>query len=135
MFKQAACGMCCVQHHFCPTSVMRVSACFKSSKHVMRSSLVHCLLPGQHATSFAHVFPPVQEATELSQLFQGIESAFASGDLQKIADMLATMRRSLKLVGSVPEFSGGKEKLQVHCLAALQSLHTMPLIADALTMH
>lgn len=54
----------------------------------------------------------LKEATELSLLFQSIESAFAIGDLQKIADMLATMRRSLKLVGNVPEFSGGKEKLQ-----------------------
>lgn len=54
-----------------------------------------------------------QEATELSQLFQSIEGAFANGDLQKVADMLATMRRSLKLVGNVPEFAGGLEKLQV----------------------
>ena len=54
----------------------------------------------------------IQEATELSQLFQSIEAAFAAGELQKIADMLATMRRSLKLVGNVPEFSGGMDKLQ-----------------------
>lgn len=54
----------------------------------------------------------LQEATELSQLFQSIEGAFAAGEFQKIADMLATMRRSLKLVGNVPEFSGGMEKLQ-----------------------
>lgn len=33
--------------------------------------------------------------------------------MQKIADMLATMKRSLKLVGNVPEFSGGMERLQV----------------------
>lgn len=54
----------------------------------------------------------LKEATELSQLFQSIEGAFAAGEFQKIADMLATMRRSLKLVGNVPEFSGGMEKLQ-----------------------
>lgn len=54
----------------------------------------------------------LKEATELSQLFQSIEGVFAGGDMQKIADMLATMRRSLKLVGNVPEFSGGMEKLQ-----------------------
>ena len=55
----------------------------------------------------------LQEATQLAQLFQSIEAAFASADLQKIADMLATMRRSLKLVGNVPEFHGGMERLQV----------------------
>ncbi|KAL3131897.1 hypothetical protein ABBQ38_007602 [Trebouxia sp. C0009 RCD-2024] len=54
----------------------------------------------------------LKEATELSQLFQSIEGAFAAGELQKIADMLATMRRSLKLVGHVPEFSGGMQRLQ-----------------------
>ena len=45
--------------------------------------------------------------------------------MQKIADMLATMRRSLKLVGNVPEFSGGMEKLQVSAM-------TVPLIPSAL---
>lgn len=54
----------------------------------------------------------LQEATELSQLFQSIEGAFSAGELQKIADMLVTMRRSLKLVGNVPEFGGGMQKLQ-----------------------
>jgi hypothetical protein len=39
--------------------------------------------------------------------------------MQKIADMLATMRRSLKLVGNVPEFGGGMEKLQVSALTVL----------------
>ncbi len=39
--------------------------------------------------------------------------------MQKIADMLATMRRSLKLVGNVPEFSGGLEKLQVSAMTDL----------------
>ena len=61
----------------------------------------------------------LQEATELSQLFQSIEGAFAAGELQKIADMLATMRRSLKLVGNVPEFSGGKERLQARGTSAI----------------
>ena len=61
----------------------------------------------------------LQEATELSQLFQSIEGAFAAGELQKIADMLATMRRSLKLVGNVPEFSGGMERLQARGTSAI----------------
>ena len=65
----------------------------------------------------------LQEATELSQLFQSIEPAFAAGELQKIADMLATMRRSLKLVGNVPEFSGGMEKLQARGTSAIADPH------------
>ena len=65
----------------------------------------------------------LQEATELSQLFQSIEGAFAAGELQKIADMLATMRRSLKLVGNVPEFGGGMERLQARGNAAVLDLH------------
>ena len=48
--------------------------------------------------------------------------------MQKIADMLATMRRSLKLVGNVPEFSGGMEKLQVSAMAVL-------LITTAFMLH
>lgn len=55
----------------------------------------------------------LQEATQLSHLFQSIEAAFASADLQKVAGMLATMRRSLKLVANVPEFYGGMDRLQV----------------------
>lgn len=68
------------------------------------------LSPGKLTLSTPTV--SLQEATELSQLFQSIEAAFAASNFQKIADMLATMRRSLKLVGNVPEFSGGMEKLQ-----------------------
>ncbi len=55
----------------------------------------------------------LQEATELSELFQRIEATFASGDLGRIADDLATMRRSLRLVGNVPEFKGGGEQVEV----------------------
>ena len=66
----------------------------------------------------------LQEATELSQLFQSIEGAFAAGELQKIADMLATMRRSLKLVGNVPEFSGGTERLQARGLPTILQFQT-----------
>lgn len=57
----------------------------------------------------------VQEATELADLFQKVDSVFASGNLQRIASLLATMRRSLTLVGSVPEFRGAREKLEA-CL-------------------
>ena len=37
--------------------------------------------------------------------------------------MLATMRRSLKLVGNVPEFSGGMEKLQARCTCSTSNQH------------
>ena len=80
----------------------------------------------------------LQEATELSQLFQSIEPAFAAGELQKIADMLATMRRSLKLVGNVPEFSGGMEKLQARGTSAIadpqDNTHTLESIFPSVSV-
>lgn len=57
--------------------------------------------------------PGAQEATELADLFQKVDAVFASGNHQRIASLLATMRRSISLVGSVPEFQGSKEKLDV----------------------
>ena len=56
---------------------------------------------------------PRQEATELSALFLRVETVFAGGDVPAIADTLATMRRSLLLVGDVPEFKGGMQRLEV----------------------
>ena len=55
----------------------------------------------------------LQEATELSALFLRVENVFASGDVPAIASTLATMRRSLILIGDVPEFRGGLQKLEV----------------------
>ena len=55
----------------------------------------------------------LQEAAELADLFQKVEAVFASGNHQRIASLLATMRRSLSLVGTVPEFRGSKERLEV----------------------
>ena len=59
-----------------------------------------------------------QEATELSALFLRVETVFAGGDVPAIAEMLATMRRSLLLVGDVPEFKGGMERLEVRSLSS-----------------
>lgn len=42
-----------------------------------------------------------------------MENVFASGDVPAIAESLATMRRSLLLVGDVPEFKGGMQRLEV----------------------
>lgn len=50
----------------------------------------------------------LKEATELSGLFVKVEEVFAAGDLPKVAEILASMRRSLSLVGDVPEFRAGE---------------------------
>lgn len=60
---------------------------------------------------FSDFFP--QEATGLSDLFVKIDDIFARGDVAAMAEALATMRRSLTLVGDVPEFRNGKEKAKV----------------------
>ncbi|GLC36637.1 hypothetical protein PLESTM_000483600 [Pleodorina starrii] len=54
----------------------------------------------------------LKEATELSGLFVKVEEVFAAGDLPKVAEILASMRRSLSLVGDVPEFRAGRQKLR-----------------------
>ena len=55
----------------------------------------------------------LQEATELSELFRRVETVFAGGDVAAMAALLARMRGSLALVGHVPEFAGGLERLEV----------------------
>jgi hypothetical protein len=40
-----------------------------------------------------------------------VEEVFAAGDLAVVASMLNSMRRSLSLVGDVPEFRAGRETL------------------------
>lgn len=54
-----------------------------------------------------------KEATELSDLFVRVDDVFAQGNVVEMAEVLSTMRRSLALVGDVPEFKGGKEKVKV----------------------
>lgn len=52
--------------------------------------------------------PPTQEAAGLSALFQRVDDYFASGNLARVADALAGIRRGLAVVGdSVVEFRGG----------------------------
>jgi hypothetical protein len=52
--------------------------------------------------------PPLQEAAGLSALFQQVDEHFASGNLRRVAEALAGMRRGLAVVGdSVAEFRGG----------------------------
>jgi len=57
-----------------------------------------------------------------------VETVFAGGDVPAIAEMLATMRRSLLLVGDVPEFKGGMERLEVRSLCRLDAIRKMPAV-------
>ncbi|EFN55444.1 hypothetical protein CHLNCDRAFT_133750 [Chlorella variabilis] len=54
----------------------------------------------------------LKEAAGLSALFQQVDDHFASGNLRRVADTLAGMRRGLAVVGdSVAEFRGGRDRL------------------------
>lgn len=54
----------------------------------------------------------LQEAAGLSSLFRRVDDLFVSGDLQRVAEALAGIRRGLALVGgSVPEFRNGPARL------------------------
>lgn len=55
----------------------------------------------------------------MSELFKRVDSVFAGGDVAEMAALLARMRASLALVGHVPEFAGGLQRLSVRIL-----LHT-----------
>lgn len=61
-----------------------------------------------------------QEATELSELFRRVEGVFAGGDVAAMAALLSRMRGSLALVGHVPEFAGGLERLEVRTASFLR---------------
>ena len=54
-----------------------------------------------------------QDASELSELWASVGALFAEGDVHRIATALATMRRSVSLVGHVPEFQGSAQRLAV----------------------
>lgn len=54
----------------------------------------------------------LKEATELSGLFLKVEEVFAAGDLPSAAELVISIRKSLSLVGEVPEFKGGVQKLK-----------------------
>jgi hypothetical protein len=45
-----------------------------------------------------------------------VETVFAGGNVAAMAALLARMRGSLALVGHVPEFAGGLERLEVMIL-------------------
>lgn len=86
-----------------------------------------CNWPLEGSQSLRALGAAFQEATELADLFQRVDAVFASGNYQRIASLLATMRRSLALVGSVPEFQGSKEKLEVYnFINLLRQLPSLP---------
>ena len=51
------------------------------------------------------------EAAGLSELMRSADDVFAAGNVRSMADIVASMRRSLKVVGSVPEFEDAPERV------------------------
>jgi len=75
----------------------------------------------------------MSEASGLAELMDSVEEVFAGSDLKLMANTLARMRRGLKVVGEVPEFKHGHERV-----AALEDrLEAMvsPALYDALYAH
>ena len=52
------------------------------------------------------------EAAGLSELMRSADDVFAAGNVRSMADIVASMRRSLKVVGSVPEFEDAPERVE-----------------------
>ena len=59
-----------------------------------------------------------------------VEEVFTLGDLPKVAEILSSMRRSLSLVGDVPEFRAGRQKLRAleDRLQVMSKPHTHDLL-------
>lgn len=55
----------------------------------------------------------MQEATELTEVLNNVDTVFASGNPEAMVQLLKTMRHSLSLVGRVPEFEGGQQRVKV----------------------
>lgn len=53
----------------------------------------------------------LREAAGLAELMASVEDVFAAGNVRSMADVLASMRRALKVVGGVPEFQDAPEKV------------------------
>ncbi|CAI5463800.1 unnamed protein product [Closterium sp. Yama58-4] len=73
----------------------------------------------------------LQYAAGLAQLSASVEQVFASGDLPRVAETLANMRRCLEVVGDAPEFAGNKRQLQ--SLEDRLDQMVQPRLSDALT--
>ncbi|CAI5474395.1 unnamed protein product [Closterium sp. Yama58-4] len=73
----------------------------------------------------------LQYAAGLAQLSASVEQVFASGDLPRVAETLANMRRCLEVVGDAPEFAANKRQLQ--SLEDRLEQMVQPRLSDALT--
>ncbi|KAJ7562275.1 hypothetical protein O6H91_03G062100 [Diphasiastrum complanatum] len=76
-------------------------------------------------------YKTLQDAAGLAQLSANVEDVFASGDLPRVAETLAKMRRCLEVVGEVPEFATVKRQL-VGLEDRLEGL-VQPRLSDALS--
>jgi hypothetical protein len=73
----------------------------------------------------------LQDAAGLVMLSATVEDVFASGDLPRVAETLAQMRRCLAVVGEVPAF--GNVKRQLEGLEDQLEGMVQPRLADAIT--
>lgn len=53
----------------------------------------------------------LQEANGLADLMASVDGVFASGNIRAMSDALARMKRGLAVVGDVPEFADGQDKV------------------------
>ncbi|KAJ3672639.1 hypothetical protein LUZ60_007360 [Juncus effusus] len=76
-------------------------------------------------------YTTLQDAAGLTQLSANVEDVFASGDLPRAAETLATMRHCLSAVGEVAEFANVRKQLEV--LEDRLDEMVLPRLIDALT--
>ncbi|KAF2535901.1 hypothetical protein F2Q68_00021263 [Brassica cretica] len=74
-----------------------------------------------------------KDAAGLTQLSSTVEDVFASGDLPRAAETLASMRNCLSAVGEVAEFANVRKQLEV--LEDRLEAMVQPRLTDALTFH
>ncbi|CAH8330420.1 unnamed protein product [Eruca vesicaria subsp. sativa] len=78
-------------------------------------------------------YKTLQDAAGLTQLSSTVEDVFASGDLPRAAETLASMRNCLSAVGEVAEFANVRKQLEV--LEDRLEAMVQPRLTDALTYH
>nr|CAD1831134.1 unnamed protein product [Ananas comosus var. bracteatus] len=76
-------------------------------------------------------YATLQDAAGLTQLSASVEDVFASGDLPRAAETLATMRHCLSAVGEVAEFANVRKQLEV--LEDRLDEMVLPRLVDALS--
>ncbi|XP_021769234.1 conserved oligomeric Golgi complex subunit 7-like [Chenopodium quinoa] len=76
-------------------------------------------------------YKTLQDAAGLTQLSSTVEDVFASGDLSRAAETLASMRHCLSAVGEVAEFANVRKQLEV--LEDRLDAMVQPRLTDALS--